>query len=84
MDSRLLLAFGNQSRNGSGVKKAPICGVSGQDGGYLAQLLLQKDYKVYGTSRNARLASFENLKDLGIRDKIEVESLSGILRALCL
>lgn len=58
------------------MKKALICGVSGQDGGYLAQLLLHKDYKVYGTSRNAGPASFENLKALGIQEKIEIESIS--------
>ena len=34
-------------------KKALICGVSGQDGAYLARLLLSNGYDVYGTSRDA-------------------------------
>ena len=46
--------------------RALICGVSGQDGAYLAQLLLQKGYEVFGASRDAQMASFSNLKSLGI------------------
>jgi len=57
------------------VKKALICGVSGQDGSYLAQLLLQKDYEVYGTSRDAQLSSFTNLLTLGIKDNIALSSM---------
>lgn len=59
----------------SKIKKALICGVSGQDGAYLAQLLLKKKYKVYGTSRDAQLSSFTNLKTLGIKDKIILSSM---------
>lgn len=58
------------------MKRALIIGISGQDGAYLAQLLLEKGYKVYGTSRDAQMASFENLHKLGIRDKVEVQSAS--------
>ncbi|MTJ50047.1 GDP-mannose 4,6-dehydratase, partial [Dolichospermum sp. UHCC 0259] len=36
------------------MKKALICGVSGQDGAYLAQLLLNQGYTVCGTSRDAQ------------------------------
>ena len=43
------------------MKKALICGVSGQDGGYLAQLLLGKGYRVVGGSRDAQIASLNNL-----------------------
>ncbi|MDB5241909.1 MAG: GDP-mannose 4,6-dehydratase [Spirosoma sp.] len=57
-------------------KKALICGVSGQDGAYLAQLLLSKGYEVYGGSRDAQMASFGNLSRLGIRQHIELVSLS--------
>ncbi|MCK5724921.1 MAG: GDP-mannose 4,6-dehydratase, partial [Gammaproteobacteria bacterium] len=32
------------------MKKALICGISGQDGAYLSKLLLSKGYEVYGTS----------------------------------
>ncbi|MFN5426363.1 MAG: GDP-mannose 4,6-dehydratase, partial [Bacteroidota bacterium] len=35
------------------MKKALICGVSGQDGAYLSSLLLEKGYEVYGGSRDA-------------------------------
>ena len=55
---------------------ALIIGVSGQDGSYLARLLLQKGYKVIGASRDAMLSTFGNLVRLGIRDDIEVESVS--------
>lgn len=58
------------------MKKALICGVSGQDGSYLAQLLLNKGYKVYGTSRDAQISPFTNLICLDIRHQVEVESLS--------
>ena len=34
------------------MKTALICGVSGQDGAYLAKLLLEKGYRVFGTSRD--------------------------------
>jgi GDPmannose 4,6-dehydratase len=58
------------------MKKALICGVSGQDGAYLAGLLLEKGYKVYGSSRDAQMASFGNLTALRIRAQVEVESIS--------
>ncbi|MBD2451086.1 GDP-mannose 4,6-dehydratase [Nostoc sp. FACHB-152] len=58
------------------MKKALICGVSGQDGAYLAQLLLNKGYVVCGTSRDAQISSFRNLAFLGIRDQIKLESVS--------
>ncbi|BAU66215.1 NAD-dependent epimerase/dehydratase [Stanieria sp. NIES-3757] len=57
------------------MKKALICGISGQDGAYLAKLLLEKGYEVYGTSRDAQISSFRNLLRLGIRDRIKFESL---------
>lgn len=59
------------------MKHALIFGVSGQDGAYLAQLLLAKGYQVTGTSRDAELSSFSNLVRLGIRD--QVTCLSGAL-----
>ena len=58
------------------MKKALICGVSGQDGAYLAQLLLNKGYTVCGTSRDAQISSFQNLVRLGIRDQIKLESVA--------
>ena len=58
------------------MKKALICGISGQDGAYLAKLLLEKGYEVYGGSRDAQMASFGNLSRLGIRQDVAVVSLS--------
>ena len=56
--------------------RALICGVSGQDGAYLAQLLLQKGYEVFGASRDAQVASFSNLKFLGINESVHKISLA--------
>ena len=56
--------------------RALICGVSGQDGAYLAQLLLQKGYEVFGASRDAQMASFSNLKFLGINESVHKISLA--------
>lgn len=58
------------------MKKALICGISGQDGAYLAQLLLKKGYSVFGTSRDAQMSSFQKLVRLGIREKIKLESMA--------
>lgn len=58
------------------MKTALICGVSGQDGAYLAQLLLQQGYQVCGTSRDAQISSFQNLDRLGIRDQLKVVSMA--------
>ncbi|CCH02961.1 GDPmannose 4,6-dehydratase [Fibrella aestuarina BUZ 2] len=58
------------------MKTALICGISGQDGAYLAKLLLEKGYQVYGGSRDAQMSSFRNLERLGIREAIQVVSVS--------
>ena len=55
-------------------KKALIFGVSGQDGALLARLLLDKGYVVAGTSRDAQLSGFRNLKTLGISDAVQTFS----------
>jgi GDPmannose 4,6-dehydratase len=56
--------------------RALIIGVSGQDGAYLAQLLLAKAYEVFGTSRDANLSSFPNLVRLGIRERVKLLSVA--------
>jgi len=56
------------------AKHALIFGVSGQDGAYLSRFLLNKGYQVFGASRDAQLASFANLRELGIRDAVQVLS----------
>jgi len=58
------------------MTKALICGISGQDGAYLAKLLLNKNYSVCGTSRDAESSTFKNLNILGIKDKVELESMA--------
>jgi GDPmannose 4,6-dehydratase len=58
------------------MKSALICGVSGQDGAYLARLLLQKGYRVVGTSRDAQMSSFNNLQRLGIHGDVETVSMA--------
>jgi GDPmannose 4,6-dehydratase len=68
-------------------KKALICGISGQDGSYLARFLLEKDYEVIGTSRDAQITAFKNLLLLDIRHRITAESVTltdfrSVLQAL--
>jgi GDPmannose 4,6-dehydratase len=58
------------------MKKALICGVSGQDGAYLSKLLLEKGYEVFGGSRDAQMSSFSNLIKLGIKDKVKLISIN--------
>lgn len=58
------------------MKKALIFGISGQDGAYLAQLLLKKGYQVFGTSRDAQISTFNNLSFLGIQDKVITLSMA--------
>src|SRR5680860_239128 len=53
------------------MKTALITGILGQDGPYLAQLLLAKDYKVYGLIRRYSNPNFSNLDYLQITDKID-------------
>ena len=57
-------------------KTALICGVSGQDGAFLARLLLEKGYVVHGTARDAQISFFGNLKTLGIREEITCHSMA--------
>ncbi len=55
---------------------ALICGVAGQDGAYLSQLLLNKGYRVFGTSRDAQGGSFSNLERLGLRKHVGILSMA--------
>lgn len=49
-------------------KKAVVTGVTGQDGAYLAELLLTKGYIVYGTYRRTSSVNFWRMEELGIQD----------------
>ena len=48
------------------MKKAIVTGVTGQDGAYLAELLLNKGYEVYGTYRRTSSVNFWRIEELGI------------------
>jgi GDPmannose 4,6-dehydratase len=54
------------------VKNALITGVTGQDGAYLAQLLLDKGYQVYGTYRRLSTPNFWRLQYLGVFDRVHL------------
>lgn len=58
------------------TKKALIIGITGQDGAYLAKHLLAKGYRVTGSSRDVMASSFNNLNALGIRDQVQLISVS--------
>ena len=57
-------------------KKALICGISGQDGAYLARLLLSYGYEVFGTSRNALSNDFVRLERLKIKSQVKLVSMA--------
>lgn len=50
------------------MKSAIITGITGQDGAYLAQLLLEKGYTVYGTYRRTSSVNFWRIEELGIQN----------------
>lgn len=64
------------ARDCRALKTALICGISGQDGTYLARLLLERGYRVVGTSRDAQMASFSNLASLGLLERVERRSMT--------
>lgn len=68
-------------------KRAFICGVSGQDGAYLAKYLLTNGYKVFGSSRNIEANQFQNLLKLDLISKVQLISMppsdaGGVLEVL--
>ncbi len=52
------------------AKKALITGVTGQDGSYLADLLLEKGYEVYGMVRRSSMEKFDRIEH--IKDRIQI------------
>ena len=58
-------------------KTALVIGISGQDGAYLSKVLLEKGYRVHGTSRDCNSSSFGALDFLGIRNQVELGSMTG-------
>ena len=57
-------------------KRALICGISGQDGAYLSEFLLARNYEVVGTSRDAARADLRNLGSRGVRDRVSIVSMN--------
>ena len=57
-------------------KKALITGISGQDGAYLAQNLLEKGYEVYGSYRRNASVNFWRIEELGIKDNPNLHLIS--------
>jgi GDPmannose 4,6-dehydratase len=58
------------------MAKALICGITGQDGAYLARLLLDKGYEVHGTARDAQMANLAGLDRVGVRDQVKLHSMA--------
>ena len=50
------------------MKKAIVTGITGQDGAYLTELLLEKGYEVYGTYRRTSSVNFWRLEELGVKN----------------
>src|SRR5689334_11545152 len=55
------------------MKTAIVTGVTGQDGAYLAELLLLKGYKVYGTYRRSSSVNFWRIEELGISENSNLQ-----------
>jgi len=51
-------------------RRALVTGIGGQDGSYLAELLLERDYEVFGIVRHGALEDYENLA--GVRDRLHL------------
>ena len=66
-----------ESTSNGKARCALVCGVGGQDGPYLAELLLSKGYEVVGTSRDANMLNRDGLRLLGIESKLRVVSMAG-------
>ena len=67
------------------IKHALITGVTGQDGSYLAELLLEKGYKVYGIMRRKSVVDYGNVEHL--KDKIhfiyaDMTDLASLINAM--
>ena len=71
------------------MKKSIITGITGQDGAYLAQLLLEKGHVVYGTFRRTSSVNFWRIEELGIQNhpnlhlvEYDLTDLSSSIRLL--
>lgn len=62
-------------------KIALITGITGQDGAYLAKLLVSKNYKVFGLNTRRSIATYDNLKFLSVDNNVEL--LYGDVTDIC-
>ena len=58
-------------------KTALVFGISGQDGAYLAELLLAKGYAVHGVSRDVAGGTFTGLAALGLLERVGLHTASA-------
>ncbi len=80
----------NETEKGEGwglMKKALITGITGQDGAYLAKLLLEKGYEVYGLLARRATATIWRLEYLGIDEKVhlmegDLTDVTSVIRAV--
>ncbi len=63
------------SPESSRPRRALVCGIGGQDGAYLAALLLSKGYEVTGTSRDANVVNLDGLRAQGIAEQVRILSM---------
>ena len=54
------------------MKKALITGITGQDGSYLAEFLLEKGYEVHGITRRASLSNTVRIEHLIAKNAIQL------------
>lgn len=76
-----------ENREGEGIVRALITGITGQDGAYLAKFLLEKGYNVYGLLPRRSSTSTWRLDYLGVKDEVnllegDLIDLSSLLRAM--
>ncbi|KZK25765.1 MULTISPECIES: GDP-mannose 4,6-dehydratase [Delftia] len=71
------------------MRNAIVTGITGQDGAYLAQLLLEKGYKIFGTYRRTSSVNFWRIEELGINNhpnlhlvEYDLTDLSSSIRLL--
>ena len=69
------------------MKRALITGITGQDGAYLTELLLKKEYEIYGAFRRTSDLNLTRLRYLGVDDKVhfvplELHELTNIQRTI--
>ena len=69
------------------MNSALITGITGQDGAYLAKLLLDKGYSVFGISPRRSSDTFWRLRELGVLEQVQLldgdlNDLASIIRAL--